>query len=540
MRRSLSLFFLLLGIAWFASGGLRPLLEPDEGRYAEIPREMALSGDWVTPHLNGVAYLEKPPLQYWGTAAAYTLFGKNELTARLWTLVLSFLALPLVWMTAKRLYANRDAGIAAVVALAVSPYFVLVGQLNALDAAFATLLGGAVLALVVAQRSTAPGSVRRWMLAAWSLLALAVLQKGIAAPVLAGATLVLYSLLSRDWNVWRRMQWLAGLAIFFALVIPWFWWVAQRNPDFLQFFFIHEHFERFLTKVHRRVEPAWFFIPIMLLALLPWWRILRSTLLDTWRDRAEGGATGFRAALFLGLWPIIVFVFFSSSGSKLATYVLPAMPVAAVLLAPQLLRTPRAVSTAAATTAISIAVAALGLCMAGSGKSGMGSVPQGVLIWAVVAVLIAVVAWLVQRTRTQGTPTQWLPAALGAVLGWQALMFSYSYFPPLRTARDLVAQVRPHVDPQTTIYSVKQYRQSAPFYLDRTMRLVVFRGELDYGLDRAPGKALATLEEFVTEWQGQSDAIAFLSESAYAELSARALPGRVIGRDGRSIVMARQ
>jgi len=540
MTRSLSLFFLLLGLAWFTSGGLRPLLEPDEGRYAEIPREMAVSGDWVTPHLNGVAYLEKPPLQYWATAAAYKLFGKTELTARLWTLVLSFLALPLVWMTSKRLYGSPDTGLAAVVALAVSPYFVLVGQLNALDAAFATLLGGAVLALVVAQRATAPSAARRWMLAAWALLALAVLQKGIAAPVLAGATLVLYSLLSRDWTVWRRMQWLSGLAIFFTIVVPWFWWVAQRNPDFLQFFFIHEHFERFLTKVHRRVEPAWFFIPILLLALLPWWRVMRSTLRDTWQRRSEGGATGFRAALFLGLWPIIVFVFFSASGSKLATYVLPIMPVAAVLLAPQLLRTPRAVTTAAATTAVSMTVAALGLCVASAGKSGVDAVPRGVLIWAVLAALIAVVAWLVQRRRTEATPARWLPAALGAVLGWQALMFSYSYFPPLRTARDLVTQIRPHVGPQTTLYSVKQYRQSAPFYLDRTLRLVVFRGELDYGLERAPGKSLATLDEFFVEWQSQRDAVAFLSDSAYSELSARGLPGRVIGRDGRSIVMARQ
>jgi 4-amino-4-deoxy-L-arabinose transferase-like glycosyltransferase len=540
MTRSLSLFFLLLGLAWFTSGGLRPLLEPDEGRYAEIPREMAVSGDWVTPHLNGVAYLEKPPLQYWATAAAYKLFGKTELTARLWTLVLSFLALPLVWMTSKRLYGSPDTGLAAVVALAVSPYFVLVGQLNALDAAFATLLGGAVLALVVAQRATAPSAARLWMLAAWALLALAVLQKGIAAPVLAGATLVLYSLLSRDWTVWRRMQWLSGLAIFFTIVVPWFWWVAQRNPDFLQFFFIHEHFERFLTKVHRRVEPAWFFIPILLLALLPWWRVMRSTLRDTWQRRSEGGATGFRAALFLGLWPIIVFVFFSASGSKLATYVLPIMPVAAVLLAPQLLRTPRAVTTAAATTAVSMTVAALGLCVASAGKSGVDAVPRGVLIWAVLAALIAVVAWLVQRRRTEATPARWLPAALGAVLGWQALMFSYSYFPPLRTARDLVTQIRPHVGPQTTLYSVKQYRQSAPFYLDRTLRLVVFRGELDYGLERAPGKSLATLDEFFAEWQSQRDAVAFLSDSAYSELSARGLPGRVIGRDGRSIVMARQ
>lgn len=542
MARRIPILLLLLAVAWFASGALRPLLEPDEGRYAEIPREMWVSGDWVTPHLNGVAYLEKPPLQYWATAVAYSLFGIGEMPARLWALTVSFLALPIVYLAASRLYRGREAGLAAVVALAVSPYFVLVGQINSLDGAFATLLAGAVLALVVGLREPERAGARRWLVAAWLLLALAVLQKGIAAPVLAGGTLVLYTLASRDWSAWRRMHWLPGVAVFLLVVVPWFWLVAGRNPDFLYFFFVHEHFARFLTTVHDRVEPWWYFILIAVIAILPWWRALTGAARLAWEARGEGGATGFRAAVFLGLWLVVVFLFFSASGSKLPPYILPCMPVAAVLLAPQLVRDPRAVAAASATTLAFVAAAAIGLCVGSARRSGDGSMPTEVVAWAVLALLIAGAAWAIQRRNLamRPGPSGWTPLALGAVLAWQALLVSYGAMPPLRTARDLVAQVRQHVGPRTTVYSVRQYRQSVPVYLGRTLRLADFRGELAYGLDRAPGAALATLADFAVEWQGQTDAVAFMTPAAHAQLQARGLPGRVIGRDGRSIVVVRQ
>src|SRR5262249_24956375 len=153
-----------------------------------------------------------------------------------------------------RLYGGV-AGLAAVTALAVSPYYGLIAHLNLLDAGFSALLAGVMFAFTLAQCSAeGSSSERRWMLLAWLAAALAVLSKGIVVGVLAGGTLVLCSLLERDVRPWRRLHVLLGLPLFLIVTVTWFVAVSARNPSFLEFFFIHEHFARFLTAVHKRVE----------------------------------------------------------------------------------------------------------------------------------------------------------------------------------------------------------------------------------------------------------------------------------------------
>src|SRR3989440_473979 len=262
--------WVVLGAAWFATLEVRPLLDPDEGRYAEIPREMLASGDWITPRFDGLKYFEKPPLQYWATAAAYRAFGLEQWSSRLWSVGLAFACLPLVFTWVARLY-GRDGALLALTALAVSPFFVIVGHLNLLDGGFTFWLTAAVLAFTLAQGAPpASAAERGWMLAAWGAGALAVLSKGIVVGVLAGAALILYSLSERDTHTWRRLHPGAGLALFTAVAAPWFVVVSLRNPSFPGFFFVHEHFTRFLTTVHQRVEPWWYFLPLLLLGVLPW------------------------------------------------------------------------------------------------------------------------------------------------------------------------------------------------------------------------------------------------------------------------------
>lgn len=262
--------WLLLAAAWFATVPLRPLFDPDEGRYAEIPREMLVSGDWVTPRLNGLKYFEKPPLQYWATATAYRLAGEHEWSSRLWGVGLAFGCLPLVFAWVRRLHGAASARL-ALMALAVSPFFAIVGHLNLLDQAFTFWLTAMVFAFTLAQaQPQATPAERRWMLAAWACAALAVLSKGIVVGVLAGTSLILYTLLERDTRTWRRLHLVLGLPLFLLIAAPWFVIVSLRNPSFPGFFFVHEHFARFLTTVHQRVEPWWYFLPLLLLGVLPW------------------------------------------------------------------------------------------------------------------------------------------------------------------------------------------------------------------------------------------------------------------------------
>lgn len=220
-------------LVWFGVLDYRKLIKPDEGRYAEIAREMAVSGDWVTPRLNGIKYFEKPPLQYWSTAAAYKAFGEDEWTARLWPALTGLLGILLAWYAGRRLF-GEQAGMFASVALASSLLYLGMGHFNTLDMGLACFLEAAVFGFLLAQDGN-----QRWMLFAWAALALAVLSKGIVALVLTGATLVLYSLLTRDFSPWRRLEPLRGIVIFLVITAPWFVAVSIANPEFPRFFFIH-------------------------------------------------------------------------------------------------------------------------------------------------------------------------------------------------------------------------------------------------------------------------------------------------------------
>src|SRR5436305_2527215 len=180
-----------LALEWFATVPVRALLGPDGGRYAEIPREMLASGAWVTPRFDGLLYFEKPPLQYWATAIAYQVFGVSEWSSRLWSVGLAFACLPLTCAGVARFYGGA-AGRFALTALAVSPFFLIVGHINLLDGAFSFFLTAAVLAFTLAQTSPPRSpSERRWMLTAWPAAALAVLPTGIGGGVLAARALVL-------------------------------------------------------------------------------------------------------------------------------------------------------------------------------------------------------------------------------------------------------------------------------------------------------------------------------------------------------------
>src|SRR5690242_17251176 len=325
-----------LGIAWFAGLGHRDLFQTDEGRYAEIPREMLASGDWVTPRLDGLKYFEKPPLQYWATAVSYSLFGESNGTSRLWTALLGFLGILRTAFAARRLYDARTAWCAVLVLLS-SAYYIVMGHFNTLDMGVTFFMSGSLFGFLLAMQSEDMQLRRFFMYLAWGSAALATLSKGLEAVVLPGAVFVLYVLLTRDWARFKQLHVVGGVLLYIVITAPWFLWVSLRNPDFPQFFFIHEHFQRFLTTVHHRVEPWWFFIPILLFGLfmfLP--QTVRAVAGAFRRDSWRTAPGRFNVVLFLWLWCGFIFLFFSLSDSKLASYILPIFPALAVLVGREL------------------------------------------------------------------------------------------------------------------------------------------------------------------------------------------------------------
>src|SRR5450432_4197482 len=176
----------MLLLLWLATLAARPLFNPDEGRYAEIPREMLSGGDWVIPHLNGLAYIEKPPLQYWATALCYRVLGPSEFAARLYTALTALATLLVVGAAARRLW-NPQASWRAMAVLSGMLMFVALGQLLTLDMSLTFYLTLSLAAFLVAQTEAQP---RPWMmLLAWAAAGCGVLTKGVVAAAIPAAVL---------------------------------------------------------------------------------------------------------------------------------------------------------------------------------------------------------------------------------------------------------------------------------------------------------------------------------------------------------------
>jgi len=526
----------LLAVVWFVSVPLRPMLDPDEGRYAEIPREMLVSGDWITPRFDGLKYFEKPPLQYWATAAVYSVAGVNEWSSRLWSAGLAFACLPLVLAWVGRLY-GFEAGLAGLVALALSPFFGVVGHLNLLDAGFTLWLSCAVFAFTLAQLSAVRSAAeRRWMLLAWAAAALAVLTKGIVVGVLAGTALALYTLIERDTLTWRRLHALPGLALFTLLAAPWFVVVSLRNPSFPGFFFVHEHFARFLTTVHQRVEPWWYFLALLLIGALPWALPLARACRDAWRGSVDA-ARGFKPLKFLLIYAAVTLAFFSASGSKLAPYILPMFPVLAAITGALVAERERFMGRAARVAAGLVVFLAVGLLIYSARRNSF--VPQAAMAWALVAVLTAFAGVAVTLgARRLTLTTRAMVIAAGAILAWQSLLSEYTAIPPERSARNLVAAIRPYISAATPLYSVGQYRETISPYLGRTLQLVDYEGELEFGLSEEPAARLSQ-EAFAARWSAGGPAVAFFDPGIWDSWRRRGLPGRVLAADTYTIAVSR-
>ena len=550
--------WIALAAVWLVTIQIRPMLDPDEGRYAEIPREMVATGDWVTPRLDGLKYFEKPVLQYWATAAIYTVVGLSNWSSRLWTVLLGFACLPMIYAWVARLY-DRRAAVAAVALLALSPYFGAIGHLDLLDAGFTFWMCATVLAFALAQsEAPASGRERTWMLVCWAAAALAVLSKGIVVFVLAGGTLVAYSVLERDFRPWRRMHVALGVPLFLALAAPWFILVSRRNPDFVPFFFVHEHFQRFLTKEAQRVEPWWFFLALLILGAFPWLITMLRAAVGAWRD--SGSTSQFKPLKFLLLFSVLTLVFFSISGSKLATYIMPIFPPLAAMTGVAIAERRSFLSRWNVYVAAGFAVVvAAGWLVYSQRHNGM--VPAAAVGWAAAAAIAALAAvaaasWrgipgrLAQEEGVAGAaapgeagaaagPWQPVSVALLFIFAWQGLLCEYTVTPPSRSAYGLVQAVAPDVHPDTALYSVGQYRQTIPPYLGRLLTLVSFQGELQFGQAREPGRQSATPEQFVRRWEASRDAIAFFDPRVWDHYRGQGLPGRVIARDGFTVAVSR-
>jgi 4-amino-4-deoxy-L-arabinose transferase-like glycosyltransferase len=334
--------FLLAGAVlcvYFWGLGAHGLIDPDEGRYAEIPREMLETGDFITPRLNYVKYFEKPALHYWFTAAAFAAFGQTEFAARLTSVLCALGGIFVTFILARRLsppdvypyphphpyphpYPGADAYSSVI--LSTCLLWFAVARIDILDMTVSFFITLSLAGFWLGQKDD--GRNRRYLLLFYAGMAFAVLAKGLIGIVLPGGVVFFYILLTRQWKLIPLTLCPSGIALFFVITVPWFWAVCRENGDFFYFFFIQEHLLRYTTQMHDRYQPVWFFIPVLAGGLIPWTGLLPNMLYETKR-RADGEFS----KLFLWLWFAVPFLFFSLSNSKLIPYILPCLPPLAIL-----------------------------------------------------------------------------------------------------------------------------------------------------------------------------------------------------------------
>jgi 4-amino-4-deoxy-L-arabinose transferase-like glycosyltransferase len=534
--------FILFCLFWLYALGARILVPTDEGRYAEMAREMVATGDWITTRLNGIKYFEKPPLQTWMNALTFELFGLGEWQARLWTGLNGLLGVVLVAYTGKRVF-NSRVGITAGLVLGSSFWWAALGHINTLDMGLSGMMTVALCALLIAQRNDATARERRnWMMACWAGMALAVLSKGLIGIVLPGAVLVLYTFIARDWAIWKRLHLVLGTVVFFAICAPWFVLVSMKNPEFAHFFFIHEHFERFTTKIHHRYAPWYYFIPLLIGGIMPWLGVMMQSL---WQGRRDA-SSGFQPKKILLIWALFIFFFFSISDSKLPSYILPIFPALAMLIACYL---ESASSKAISYSAILIAV------LSAIGLGFVYKIPhltkdpyeiplyQAYYYWVVAATIFSLLggllaAWIAYRQK------QWAIVIL-AISGFcfeQLILLGHDTLGRYASGYVHVPAIKAELTPQTTLFAVGRYEQSLPFYLQRTMTLVENADEMAFGLQQEPQLWIPTVDGFVARWTADHDSnkkdIAIMRNDIYSSLQKRGVPMRIIAKDPRRVIVA--
>jgi 4-amino-4-deoxy-L-arabinose transferase-like glycosyltransferase len=544
---------MLAAILYLPALGRPALWEPDEGRYAEIAREMVLAHDYVTPRDNWVRYFEKPPLVYWAEALTIKLLGANELAVRLPAALASVAEVTVTAALGEAMF-GAAGGLAAAMVLGLSPLVFGFARFATLDPALALFITAALGAFWAAARAPGFDSAvgRRWFLLSAAMAAAGTLTKGPVALVLTGAVGLAWMLGEGRAREILRMPWLGAIAIYTALAAPWFVLAARRNPEFLRFFFIHEHVERYLENAEHGWGP-YFFVGVVIAGMWPWIFFVPMGVRELIRERGgrdevetPGRRPDARASLaFLLWWFGIILVFFSIPRAKLGSYILPALPPLAIVAGYALCRLPRlevsglrrffgtlALLNLAATAAIAIA------------RAHFASQPESRLLAdalaATAALTAASLACLAIAWRGSNVTAAIGTLALGAVVALGVMGKARMDAQPLGSYRGLARAIVPYLAPGCRLASYRHFVQSLPFYTGYREALVDYRGELaPFGLGPdARESFIATDADLAQLWHGPVCAVLVVNQSDLPHV--RALLGSgttIVGCEGKKVAL---
>jgi 4-amino-4-deoxy-L-arabinose transferase len=488
MRKAHIAVILLFVALYLLPLGARPLMTPDEVRYAELAREMISSGDWVVPRLNGIRYFEKPILGTWVNALALAALGENAFAARLPQAISVGLTALILIRLVRRFTDDREAPLVTALVYVTSLMVAVIGTINILDSLLTLFLTAALAGFLVAHRQP-PGPARNlWLAVTGAAGGLAFLTKGFLAFAIPGLVIGVFLIWERRWKGLVTLTWIP-VTTAALIALPWSVAIGLREGDYWRYFFWIQHVKRYVASSEaEHPEPLWHLVPFLVLGSLPW-VLLAPAILRGLRRTGLGSPLG-RYAL---CWLIVPFLLFSASSGKQGTYILPCFPALAILVAPGLLHTLRRDRSGALARGgmlafiFALAVAALLVAARTSSLLREPLYPAGqTWAWLVtVAAFVAsgVVALLAPRGRTLTSRLLAFGAAPAVLL--IALQFTF----PLgegRRHRAPVDTLRDHahwIEPGTVIVTERELVHAVCWtYRREDVYLFLEPGELEYGL----------------------------------------------------------
>jgi 4-amino-4-deoxy-L-arabinose transferase-like glycosyltransferase len=404
------------GFFFFYGLGASGLLGADEPRYAQVAREMLERSDWVTPTLQGKPWLEKPVLYYWQAMLSFRASGITDQAARLPGAFDAAMLIAAIYFFLRRFRSGSELDGALITASCAA--VIIFAHAAATDMPLAACFAIALLGWYAWYESRQ----HIYFAVFYIFLALGTLAKGPVAPALSAVIIFLFVAVKRDWRAIPRTLWIPGIALYLAAMLPWYIAVQLRNPGFFRFFILEHNLARFSQDVYHHHQPFWFYLPVFLLAMMPWTLALIVAVAERARLIWSEGKQAFSSPedswqLFLLIWMFVPILFFSASQSKLPGYILPAVPAGALLVAEYL-----AARRGEEKRLSSLFAAAHGVVC-------------GLLIFTVLSAALSAASIAINHRLLWGTGT-WVAAAIAAVfaLGISAALVYRSGLRLLRPA----------------------------------------------------------------------------------------------------------
>lgn len=510
---------LLLAVLFGSFLGSRAFLVPDEGRYVEIPREMNLTGDYITPHLNDIKYFEKPPLFYWLEAATLSFFGEQEGAARLAPLLLGLLGVLMTYVAGRKLY-NRRTGILAGLVLASNPMYFVFSHMVIPDIALTIFFSAAMLCFLLGSQESNYKLQKRYFIAMYGFVGLAVMTKGIVAILLSGATVFFWLLLTNNLRLIKALLLPSGVFLFCLITLPWHLLVQQRNPEFFHFYFLEQQFLRYATNYAGRNQPIWFITASILGGFFPWSVFLISSTIKTLaRTRPLTFFLNLRSQpilLFLVLWIAVFWLFFTCSHSQLVTYVLPVMPPLS-LIAANFFSCNWEKNKGSGLTGSFIAISVL--MIIGSIGAAIFAPRQATEFWYVSAVLLGLTGIVcLFAYQRYGFKEAIIALMVGMSLSLISVNLNFDSIDN-RSVKPLAMKLLPLLQPKDEVIAYNEYYQDLPVYLQRRITVVNRSGELSFGMQHQQHKEwMIDSQTLWQKWQAKSRVFLIIKRKDYSNL----------------------